>query len=92
MIGAGKRLAGQVTFHVAHVSSSELSEVCHYGAFTRDPELFRGQTTLGNATNNTTLESLGVLRKTIGKTVVAFLEQRGGQSLRRRELEPLPVE
>lgn len=34
----------------------------------------------------------GVLRKTIGKTVVDFLEQRGGQSLWRHELEPLPVE
>lgn len=81
MIGAGKCLAGPVTFQAARVSSSELSKVCYYGALTPDPELFLGQTTLGNATNNTTLESLGVLRKAIGKTVVDFLEQRGGQSL-----------
>lgn len=67
VIGAGKCLAGQVTFHVAHVSSLELSKICYYGALTPDPELFRGQTTLGNATNNTSLESLGALKKDQGK-------------------------
>lgn len=77
VIGAGKCQAGQVDFHVAHVSSLEISKVCYCGALTPDPELFQGQTTLGNATRVWVhIRPWKVLRKPIGKTAVDFLEQR----------------